>query len=194
MFILFGAIAAGFAIFHAVKRIRGSKKHRIAFVNIVLIAVAAVCFALMMIDQKAIDSKRSKYTVHNGTILSGLYYEKQQDGYNFFHQTELFSSGEFVISESDAGLPWITKLYPHVAIYQSNDGQSDVVNIDGHNYSVMKDVKEIVPDYFLLFFGYIVIDLVVLTAFDLVMLFRVMIENKAKGIETTDENEEKEES
>ncbi len=191
MFVLFGAIVAGFALFHASKRIKGSKKHRIRFVNITLIAVAAVCFALMMTDLKTIDSKRSKYTVHTGTIISGLYYEKQQDGYNFFHETQLFSSGEFVISESDAKLPWITKLYSHVAIYQSIDGRSDIVNIDGHNYTVMKDVKEIVPDYFLLFLGFIIIDLVTLAAFDLVMLFRVMLENKVKGEIIPDENEEK---
>lgn len=194
MFVIFGAIAAGFAVFHAVKRIKGSKKHRIRFVNITLVAVAAVCFALMMIDQKAIDSKRSKYTVHNSSILSALYYEKQQDGYNFFHESQLFSSGTFVIAQSDADLPWITKLYSRVAIYQSNDGQSDVVNIDGHNYPVMKDVIKIVPDYFELFFGYIIIDLVTLIVFDVLMLVRVLIEKEAKGIETTDENEEKAQS
>ena len=58
----------------------------------------------------------------------------------------------------------------------------------------MQKVEKIVPDYFLLFLGFIVIDVFTLAVFDLVMLFRVMLENKAKGIEPANENEEKAQS
>lgn len=196
MFVLFAAVVAGFAIYHAVKRMKGSKKHRIRFVNIVLIAVAAVSFILLEVDQKAIDSKRSEYRVHNGTILSGISYKKQQDGYYFFHESQLFSSGSFVISQDDAKLPWISKLYSPVAIYQSNDAPwgYDNVKIGSESCPVMQKVEKIVPDYFLLFLGFIVIDVFTLAVFDLVMLFRVMLENKAKGIEPANENEEKAQS
>lgn len=197
MFVIFGAIVAGFAVFHAVKRIKGSKKHRIRFVNITLIAVAAVCFALMMIDLKAIDSKRSKYQVYSGTVIGGVSFSKEEDGYYTFVQYGPFISEDFAVSADDAKLPWISKLYDQVAIYRDRNHKSgyyDIVTINGKRYEVLDSVVKIVPDYFLLFLGFIIIDLVTLTAFDLVMLFRVMIENKAKGIESTDENEEKEES
>ncbi len=61
MFVLFGLIVAGFTIFHAVKRLKGSKKHRILLVNIVLAAVAAVSFILLEVDQKAIESSQRYY-------------------------------------------------------------------------------------------------------------------------------------
>ncbi len=59
MFVLFGLIVAGFTIFHAVKRLKGSKKHRILLVNIVLAAVAAVSFILLEVDQKAFQAVNS---------------------------------------------------------------------------------------------------------------------------------------
>ena len=196
MFVLFGLIVAGFTIFHAVKRLKGSKKHRILLVNIVLAAVAAVSFILLEVDQKAIESNRSKYRVHNGTILSGIRYEKHEDGYYYLHESQLFSSGEFVIRTADASLPWICKLYSPVAIYQSKDAPSgfSTENIDGKSYPVMQKVEKIVPDYALLFLGFIIIDLFTLAVFDLMMLFRVMLEKKAEGATIDDENEEKTQS
>ena len=196
MFVLFGLIVAGFTIFHAVKRLKGSKKHRILLVNIVLAAVAAVSFILLEVDQKAIDSKRSEYRVHNGTILGSISYEKQTPSHLFFHESQLFSSGEFVIRTADASLPWICKLYSPVAIYQSKDAPwgYDTDKIGGKSYPVMQKVEKIVPDYALLFLGFIIIDLFTLAVFDLMMLFRVMLEKKAEGATIDDENEEKTQS
>lgn len=196
MFVLFGLIVAGFTIFHAVKRLKGSKKHRILLVNIVLAAVAAVSFILLEVDQKAIESDRSKYRVHNGTILSGIRYEKHDGGYYYFHESQLFSSGEFVIRTADADLPWISRIYSPVAIYQSKDAPSgyDTDKIDEKSYPVMQKVEKIVPDYALLFLGFIIIDLFTLAVFDLMMLFRVMLEKKAEGATIDDENEEKTQS
>ena len=193
---MFGLIVAGFTIFHAVKRLKGSKKHRILLVNIVLAAVAAVSFILLEVDQKAIESDRSKYRVHNGTILSGIRYEKHEGGYYYFHESQLFSSGEFVIRTADADLPWICKLYSPVAIYQRNDApwSYDNINVGGNTYPLMQKVEKIVPDYFLLFLGFIIIDLSTLAVFDLTMLFRVMLEKKAEGATIDDENEEKTQS
>lgn len=196
MFVLFGLIVAGFTIFHAVKRLKGSKKHRILLVNIVLAAVAAVSFILLEVDQKAIDSKRSEYRVHNGTILGSISYEKQTPSHLFFHESQLFSSGEFVIRTADASLPWISRIYSPVAIYQSNDAPwgYDTDKIGGKSYPVMQKVEKIVPDYALLFLGFIIIDLFTLAVFDLMMLFRVMLEKKAEGATIDDENEEKTQS
>ncbi len=196
MFVLFGLIVAGFTIFHAVKRLKGSKKHRILLVNIVLAAVAAVSFILLEVDQKAIDSKRSEYRVHNGTILGSISYEKQTPSHLFFHESQLFSSGEFVIRTADADLPWICKLYSPVAIYQSKDAPwgYDTDKIGGKSYPVMQKVEKIVPDYALLFLGFIIIDLFTLAVFDLMMLFRVMLEKKAEGATIDHENEEKTQS
>ena len=196
MFVLFGLIVAGFTIFHAVKRLKGSKKHRILLVNIVLAAVAAVSFILLEVDQKAIDSKRSEYRVHNGTILGSISYEKQTPSHLFFHESQLFSSGEFVIRTADASLPWICKLYSPVAIYQRNDAPwgYDNINVGGNTYPLMQKVEKIVPDYFLLFLGFIIIDLFTLAVFDLMILFRVMLEKKAEGATIDDENEEKTQS
>ncbi len=196
MFVLFGLIVAGFTIFHAVKRLKGSKKHRILLVNIVLAAVAAVSFILLEVDQKAIDSKRSEYRVHSGTILGSISYEKQTPSHLFFHESQLFSSGEFVIRTADADLPWICKLYSPVAIYQSKDAPwgYDTDKIGGKSYPVMQKVEKIVPDYALLFLGFIIIDLFTLAVFDLMMLFRVMLEKKAEGATIDDENEEKTQS
>ena len=196
MFVLFGLIIAGFTIFHAVKRLKGSKKHRILLVNIVLAAVAAVSFILLEVDQKAIDSKRSEYRVHNGTILGSISYEKQTPSHLFFHESQLFSSGEFVIRTADASLPWISRIYSPVAIYQSNDAPwgYDTDKIGGKSYPVMQKVEKIVPDYALLFLGFIIIDLFTLAVFDLMMLFRVMLEKKAEGATIDDENEEKTQS
>ena len=196
MFVLFGLIVAGFTIFHAVKRLKGSKKHRILLVNIVLAAVAAVSFILLEVDQKAIDSKRSEYRVHNGTILGSISYEKQTPSHLFFHESQLFSSGEFVIRTADASLPWICKLYSPVAIYQSKDAPwgYDTDKIGGKSYPVMQKVEKIVPDYALLFLGFIIIDLFTLAVFDLMMLFRVMLEKKAEGATIDHENEEKTQS
>ena len=50
------------------------------------------------------------------------------------------------------------------------------------------------PDYALLFLGFIIIDLFTLAVFDLMMLFRVMLEKKAEGATIDDENEEKTQS
>ena len=196
MFVLFGLIVAGFTIFHAVKRLKGSKKHRILLVNIVLAAVAAVSFILLEVDQKAIDSKRSEYRVHNGTILGSISYEKQTPSHLFFHESQLFSSGEFVIRTADASLPWISRIYSPVAIYQSKDAPwgYDTDKIGGKSYPVMQKVEKIVPDYALLFLGFIIIDLFTLAVFDLMMLFRVMLEKKAEGATIDDENEEKTQS
>ena len=196
MFVLFGLIVAGFTIFHAVKRLKGSKKHRILLVNIVLAAVAAVSFILLEVDQKAIESDRSKYRVHSGTILGSISYEKQTPSHLFFHESQLFSSGEFVIRTADASLPWISRIYSPVAIYQSNDAPwgYDTDKIGGKSYPVMQKVEKIVPDYALLFLGFIIIDLFTLAVFDLMMLFRVMLEKKAEGATIDDENEEKTQS
>ena len=196
MFVVFGLIVAGFTIFHAVKRLKGSKKHRILLVNIVLAAVAAVSFILLEVDQKAIDSKRSEYRVHNGTILGSISYEKQTPSHLFFHESQLFSSGEFVIRTADASLPWIRRIYSPVAIYQSNYAPwgYDTDKIGGKSYPVMQKVEKIVPDYALLFLGFIIIDLFTLAVFDLMMLFRVMLEKKAEGATIDDENEEKTQS
>ena len=196
LMIVIGVLLAAFTIYHAVRYIKGSHKHRIRLVNIVLIVAAAVSFVLFEVDQKAIDSKRSEYRVHNGTILGSISYEKQTPSHLFFHESQLFSSGEFVIRTADASLPWICKLYSPVAIYQRNDAPwgYDNINVGGNTYPLMQKVEKIVPDYFLLFLGFIIIDLFTLAVFDLMMLFRVMLEKKAEGATIDDENEEKTQS
>ena len=194
LIIIIGIVLFGFTLYHAVRYIKGSHKHRIRLVNIVLAAVAAVSFVLLEIDQNAIDSNRSKYDVSNGTVLSTIEYKKQEDGFSFFHQSELFSSGNFVIKQSDAELPWICRVYSPVAIYRSHDASVGKEMIDGQSYPRWDGVVKIVPDYWWLCVSVMIIAGLLLIVFDAVLLLRNLIIKKAEGGNSPDENEEKEKS
>ncbi len=186
-----GAVLFGFTLYHAVRYIKGSHKHRIRLVNIVLVCVAAVSFVLLEVDQKAIDSNRSKYEVRNGTVLGTIEYKKQENGFCFFHQSKLFSSGNFVIKQSDAELPWICRIYSPVAIYRRHDAAVGKEMIDGQSYPRWDDVVKIVPDYWWLCVSVMIIAGLLLTVFDAVMLLRHLIIKKSEGGNSPDENEEK---
>ena len=189
-----GVLMFAFALYHAIRYIKGSHKHRIKLVNIVLIALAAVSFVLLEVDQKAIDSKRSKYEVRNGTVLSALEYRKQENGCYFFHESALFSSGEFVIKQSDAELPWISRIYSPVAIYCRSDAATGWETIGGRVYARWDDVVQIVPDYAWLFIAAMIFAGLILITFDAVMLLRYLIVKKAEGGQIPDEDEKEKKS
>lgn len=179
LIILFGLIIAAFAVYHAVKYIKGSKKHRIRFVNIVLVAVAVVSAVLIFIDQQAIDSKRGKYRVSSGTLLSSLNYDKQVSDYYTFDSTALFSYSREAVKKSDAKLPWISKIYSPVAIYQSKDAKTgfDTIEVNGQYYELYDKVVKIVPDYFMLLFFCILISAGVLILFNIAVVI-AYVKNK----------------
>lgn len=194
LIIIIGAALFGFTLYHAVRYIKGSHKHRIRLVNIVLACVAAVSFVLLEVDQKAIDSNRSKYDVCSGTVLGTVEYKRQEKDFYIFHKTELFSSGNFVIKQSDAELPWICRIYSPVAIYRRFDATVGKEMINGQSYPRWGDVVKIVPDYWWLFVSVMIIAGLMLIAFDAVMLLRYLIIKKSKGGNIPDENEEKTQS
>ncbi len=196
LMIVIGVLLAAFTIYHAVRYIKGSHKHRIRLVNIVLIVAAAVSFVLFEVDQKAIDSKRSEYNVHNGTILGSITYEKWDSDHLFFHETQLFSSGEFVIRASDAKLPWICRIYSPVAIYRSKDTPTDLKyeRIDGKSYPLWQNIEKIVPDYAPLCIVTMIVAVLMLIMFDAVILLKKLIMKKVEGGAIADENEKKTQS
>ncbi|WP_028505430.1 hypothetical protein [Ruminococcus sp. FC2018] len=194
--IIFGVIIAAFALYHAVRSIKGSKKHRIMLVNIILAAVAVVCGVIIAVNTSVIESARSEYNVHNSTILGGVYFEKEQDGYYFFSSHTLFSSDEYVVSTDDVKLPWISRLVGEVAVCTSNSrshGYSQV-EINGSKYTLWDNAEKIIPDFSFMLTYFIVLTALVAAIFDIAMLITYLKNRKQKGAASPHEDEEKKES
>lgn len=193
--IIFALIVLTFTLYHAVRYFKGSKKHRVRLVNITLGSVLAVCTVLIAINSHVIESARSKYDVHGSTILGGVYFEKEEDGYYFFSSHTLFSSDEYVVSTDDAKLAWISKLAGEVSVCTSNNRSYGYkqVEIGGSKYTLWDNVEKIIPDFTFMLMYFCIIAAAAAVIFDGSML-TVYIVRKYKGGHSPNENEEKTQS
>lgn len=164
--ILLSAIVAGFALYHAVRYIKGSKKRHIAFVNVTIAVIALISMSAIFIYDSAVETDRSKYKHFDGSLVSGTH--KDSDGNEYYLVTDYPGpNGDVAVAKSDAELSFMCKAIGEVRIYYS--GEKEVVDLDGNTSFRLKNIVKIKPDYLGIFIWFTVITVLMLIVFNIVI-------------------------
>lgn len=166
IYILFAALIGGFALFHAVKYIKGSKKHHMACANITLVVIAIASLVMIQISDEAVESDKLKYSHVDGLLVSGTQYDSENKEYYVFTQYGPKMTDTFVVAASDAELPLMCRLLGEVTVFYKGVEQ---VSLNGENcYRAMNAVK-IIPDYVQMFLWLAIITVLILIGFNIII-------------------------
>ncbi|MBP3793191.1 MAG: hypothetical protein ILA24_04035 [Ruminococcus sp.] len=164
--ILLSAIVAGFALYYAVRYIKGSKKRHIAFVNVTIAVIALISMSAIFIYDSAVETDRSKYKHFDGSLVSGTH--KDSDGNEYYLVTDYPGpNGDVAVAKSDTELSFMCKAIGEVRIYYS--GEKEVVDLDGNTSFRLKNIVKIKPDYLGIFIWFTVITVLMLIVFNIVI-------------------------
>lgn len=166
IYILFAALIGGFALFHAVKYIKGSKKHHIAFANITLAVITIASFVTMNVCEEAIDDDKWLYSHVDGSLVSGTQYDSENKEYYAFTQYGPMMTDTFVVAVSDAELSLMCRLYGEVTVFYK--GVKEVSLNSQTCYRAMNVVK-IIPDYVQMFLWLAIITVLILIGFNIII-------------------------
>ncbi len=166
IYILFAALIGGFALFHAVKYIKGSKKHHMACANITLVVIAIASLVMIQISDEAVESDKLKYSHVDGLLVSGTQYDSENKEYYAFTQYGPMMTDTFVVAVSDAELSLMCRLYGEVTVFYK--GVKEVSLNSQTCYRAMNVVK-IIPDYVQMFLWLAIITVLILIGFNIII-------------------------
>lgn len=164
--ISFSVLVGVFALYHAVRYIKGSKKHHIAFANITLAVIVAASLCAVFVYDGAVDADRSKYKGFDGSLVSGTH--KDSDGNEYYVVTNYPGpNGDAAVAKSDAELSLFCKAVGEVRIYYT--GGKEEISLDGKTCYRLKDIVKITPDLLGIFIWSAVITVLVFAVFNTII-------------------------
>lgn len=164
--IFLSAIVGGIALYHAVRYIKGSKKHHVAFVNVSLVIAAALSLVAIYICISAAQTDSLKYMSFEGYLVSGTH--KDSEGNEYYVITDYPGpNGDVVVASSDAELSLMCKAVGEVRVYYT--GGKEECKVDGYTYYRLKNVVKISPDHLGILIWFTVITVLVLLAFNIII-------------------------
>lgn len=164
--IILSAIVAGFALYHAVRYIKGSKKHHIAFVNVTLAVIALISLSAIFIYDSAVESDKAKYKDFDGSLVSGTHKDSEDNEY-YLVTDYPGPKGDAAVAKSDADLSLICKAVGEVRIYYT--GVKEEIKVDGNTCYRLKDIVKISPDCLGILIWLTVITVLILAIFNIVI-------------------------
>ena len=164
--ILLSAIVAGFALYHAVRYIKGSKKRHIAFVNVTIAVIALISMSAIFIYDSAVETDRSKYKHFDGSLVSGMHKDSEDNEY-YLVTDYPGPNGDAAVAKSDAELSLICKAVGEVRIYYT--GGKEEIKVDGNTCYRLKNIVKISPDCLGIFIWFTVMTVLILLLFNIVI-------------------------
>ncbi len=164
--ILFAVLVGGFALYHAINYIKGSKKHHIAFANVTLVVIAIASLVMMNTSDDALEADKWMYKHVDGSLVSGTQYDSENKECYAFTQYGPMMTDTFVVAVSDAEMPLMCRLLGEVTVFY--EGTKEVSLNEETCYRAV-NVARIVPDYVYMFLWFTIITVLIFAGFNIII-------------------------
>ena len=173
--ILFAVLVGGFALYHAIRYITGSKKNRIFFADGVLVVIAVALISRACFCEISMHGDEEKYAHAQGALSSETLTDSENNEYYLITSNGNFDN--FVVKKSDAELSKMCTLLGDVRVYYI--GVEEVRVNETTRYRV-KNVAKISPDYYGMYISFTLITAQIFIVFNVVMLIAAAVAKRSE--------------
>lgn len=191
--IIIGLLVISFSVFNIYTAIKRKKKI-LAVLNGAFYAVIALVLIFDNIGNAILAEDSENYSIYHGGILSSVRYDRTEGDYYIIKRSGILTCDEIAVPVKSADISSFSEIYKPVMIYCKKDTDlfdpKITVNISSKEYRLSNTVVEIKPDFSDMILSVGLVDLLVLTIFN-VVLFIVNIvslnKDKTNLIESNEE-------
>lgn len=168
--ILFAVFVIAVSVFNIGMAIK-KKKIKLAVFNGILYGVIALLFVIDGIDSAIISDDSLNYSIYSDGILGSIRYDRTEDGYHIIKRTGFFYSAEVAVPVENTDISAFTKIYKPVHIYCIKDTSlgDKQITINSKAYEFCDTVVKIRPSFLELIIVVGLIDIFVLTIYNLIL-------------------------
>lgn len=170
-FIIFVVLVIGITFYNICEAV-GNKKKKPIVINGILYGFLAFLLIFNAVSQDRVSSDGLDYTIYSSGLFGNAEYQKTEGEYYIFINSSFMSSDSIAVPKENIDLPLFTKIYKPVHIYCTKDQTfgDRQITLDGVEYLLGDNVVDVKTDFFPLTLYLGLVNIAVLTAFNVIML------------------------